>query len=147
MPNWKHCETRELFAIAPLYIRTSRKKSLRGSLRSAMLVLTCPPLSSASKRNQWRKTWDCTNLKHLDAGVTNSWIDMGSLSEGEQQLPKHYLETTKKSWSDFSATWWLNERNTSLTWSTLATQTRCLLPLTLLRTELYQKKESRAFRF
>ena len=69
---------------ALLHFRSSRRKSLSGSPRSAKLVLACPQTLFALKQNQSRKSWDCpNNLRPLNAGATASWIDLASPSEGE----------------------------------------------------------------
>ena len=70
--------------VALLHFRSSRRKSLSGSPRSAKLVLACPQTLFALKRNQSHKSWDCpNNLRPLNAGATASWIDLASPSEGE----------------------------------------------------------------
>ena len=80
----KHPATSVLNEVALLHFRSSRRKSLSGSPRSAKLVLACPQTLFALKQNQSCKSWDCpNNLRPLNAGATASWIDLASPSEGE----------------------------------------------------------------
>ena len=83
----KHPATSVLKEVALLHFRSSRRKSLSGSPRSAKLVLACPQTS-----------WDCpNNLRPLNAGATASWIDLASPSEGERQLLKNFHKTIHSS--------------------------------------------------
>ena len=87
--RWRS-QREKLFETPPqqalLHFRSSRKKSLSGSPRSAKPVQAYPLTLFALKRNQSPKSWDWNNSERPNAGATASWIDLASPSEGEQAL-------------------------------------------------------------